>query len=126
MFASVFDNGGVAMLVMRPDGAIEKANPVMRGLLGNDGGALEAKCLEEIVHPDDWPALSRECEKLLSGDPTGLRVGNRYIDAKGAIISAFTNITPVRAEIGEVVSFIVQLQNVHIDVLHRTIAECPH
>ena len=115
MFASVFDNGGVAMLVMRPDGAIEKANPVMRGLLGNDGGALEANCLEEIVHPDDWPALSRECEKLLSGDPTGLRVGNRYIDAKGAIISAFTNITPVRAEIGEVVSFIVQLQNVHIE-----------
>ena len=55
MFASVFDNGGVAMLVMRPDGAIEKANPVMRGLLGNDGGALEAKCLEESFIPTIGP-----------------------------------------------------------------------
>ena len=104
----VFDATPVPMILSRPDGSFEYANPAVLKLFGYSA--------DEIYHPDiiishpDEAAVNRQLREQLINDPfTPVKLTKRYLHKSGRIINGLLTIVAEPDEQGRIKRFISQI-----------------
>ena len=78
----LWDTSPDLLMMTSPEGIIQAANPAWETILGWNGGEVEGRPIQDLVHPDDLGALPSLLEDLVTGPIPA--VENRYQHKDGS------------------------------------------
>ncbi|HET9149054.1 MAG TPA: PAS domain S-box protein [Alphaproteobacteria bacterium] len=67
MFQKLFEESPIGVAVLDGVGRVKECNPAFRGFVGGDGTGPVGRRLEELVAPDDSPAVARRFTEVAAG-----------------------------------------------------------
>jgi two-component system cell cycle sensor histidine kinase/response regulator CckA len=108
-FYNAFDQAGIGMAVISPDGRWLRVNQALADLLGYSPEALIGSSAEARIHPDDIPADREAMRLLLTGESRTYLMEKRFLTRAGEILWALVNaslVPDVEGEPGHLVSAI--------------------
>ena len=114
-----FNHASIGMVIVSPQGRIQRANPSMVNILGFTEKELLGKAAIEISHPEDLKKDRIYINQMLEGVINNYQTEKRYIHKTGKVIWAILSITLVRDSEGKPLYFISQVQ----DITERKINE---
>lgn len=114
-----FNHASIGMVIVSPQGRIQRANPSMVSILGFTENELLGKTAMEISHPEDLKKERIYVNQMLEGNINNYQTEKRYIHKTGKVIWAILSITLVRDNEGKPLYFISQIQ----DITERKINE---
>ena len=100
-FRAIFEDAGLGIALVSPDGTILDANPELQSLLGYTEAELQAMHFIEVTHPDDQEADLAEYRELLAREQRFYRIQKRYVRKDGQTIWAQLTVSLVRDAEGE-------------------------
>jgi diguanylate cyclase (GGDEF)-like protein/PAS domain S-box-containing protein len=113
VFRHAFDEAGVAMILVDPDGTIRRANGALARLLAYDHHEdFVGMNVIEITHPEDRTRAGRHLRDLSSGRMDGLQAEKRYIKRDGATAWVALTVSMVRDDAGRAMYSICQLEDI--------------
>ena len=112
LFRSTFENAGYGMVVLTPDGTIDRANQAYETILGYSDGDLPGSQVLNLLHPDDRAVNFELAQQIAGGHRQRYQVVNRYLHRSGAIIFCRTTVTPVRDEHDRITYFVCMLHDI--------------
>ncbi len=95
-FRNVFQDAGVGMVIVSPEGYFLAANATFCDYLGYTEEELLAKSVESVTYHEDWPALSNKLREALEGDSTIRRLEKRCLHKSGRIIYTESSASLIR------------------------------
>lgn len=111
-FRQVFEEGPVAMHLVRPDFRIMRVNNALCRLLGYGQSELIDRPLVDIVHPDDREATLQRARMMRDGEIRGFQLERRYVHKRGTPIWTAVRGSVVRDESGAAVFGIGMIENI--------------
>lgn len=114
-----FNHASIGMVIVSPQGRIQRANPSMVNILGFTEKELLGKTAMEISHPEDLKKDRIYINQMLEGIINNYQTEKRYIHKTGKVVWAILSITLVRDTEGKSLYFISQVQ----DITERKINE---
>jgi PAS domain S-box-containing protein len=118
LFRAAFDDAAVGMMLLTPQGTIERANSALYTLLGYDPDSLDGGEVLKLMHADDRAETERALHDLRDESLAYYSTERRFIRTDGEVVWAQVVIAPVRAA-GELRCFVTQV----IDISARRAAE---
>jgi PAS domain S-box-containing protein len=119
-FRNVFENSGIGMAMLTPDGQITKVNVPYCEIMGYNEKRIIEKNIRDLIHPGDLESLINIMQGLLSRELNGSQhIEKRYLHKNGELIWAITTVSLVRDSDGKPLYFLIQVQ----DITHRKKAE---
>jgi len=118
-FHRVFREAGVGMLVASLDGRYLAANSTFCKYMGYTEDELRQKTVEELTHPEDWPAFSRRLAEVAAESGSFQRVEKRCIHKTGRIVYTESSASLIRGANGEPDFFVGEV----LDITERKHAE---
>ena len=100
------------MAVVGHDGRFAQVNNSLASMVSQSVGWLQRHRLRDIVHVDDWPVIEALQHRLSDGELASGIEEIRLVDAEGSTVRTETSLAALRAETGEIVSFVAQFIDV--------------
>ncbi|HXY09979.1 MAG TPA: PAS domain S-box protein [Terriglobales bacterium] len=85
-FRSVFQGAGVGMVIVSPEGRFLSTNSTFCNYLGYTEEELQAKTVQSITSPEDWPAFSKRLGEALQERRGFQRFEKRCLHKSGRIV----------------------------------------
>ena len=104
----LFDATPVPMVVSRPDGSFEYANPALMAMLGYEGEEIYAPDVI-ISHPDDLAANRQIREQLITSPFQPITLEKRYVHKDGSMIPGLLTLVAQPDSQGRVLRHIAQI-----------------
>ena len=112
-FRSAFDNAGIGMALVRPDGFMVSVNPAATRILGYSREELEGKIkFPEITHPDDLEISLQQFQRMLEGGMPSYELSKRYLHKSGETVWVELNVSLVRDAQGRPMYSVSQFSDV--------------
>jgi len=118
-FRSVFQNAGVGMVIVSPEGRFIGANEAFCLCLGYTEEELLEKTVQSITLAEDWPVFSRKLRETLEGGKSFQRVEKRCLHKSGRIVTTESSVCLIRGSDGEPRYFVGEV----LDITERKRAE---
>jgi len=113
VFRHAFDEAGVAMALIDPDGSILRSNEAMARLIGYERSeALVGTNEVDITHPEDRGRTARSLRELREEGLNGFNTEKRYVHAKGHSVWVSITTSMVRDDFGSPMYSICQLEDI--------------
>jgi len=94
-FYGTFEQSGIGMAVLSPDGRWLRVNLALCDMLGTTPDELVGFSTEGRTHPDDVPADREALRLLLTGECRTYTMEKRYLTRSGAVLWAVVNVSLV-------------------------------
>lgn len=112
-FRNIFENSGIGMAILEPDGRFIKVNRSFREMIGYNETEITEMNFRDITHPDDIDKSVKLKQKLVDNEAQeNALIEKRYLHKKGNIIWALTNASVIRNENGKPIYCIAQIQDI--------------
>jgi two-component system cell cycle sensor histidine kinase/response regulator CckA len=111
-FYSTFEQAGIGMAVVSPEGRWLRVNPALCEMLGYSPDDLINVSAEARIHPDDIPADREAMRLLLTGESRTYTKETRYLTRSGEIVWALVNVSLVPGFDGEPAHLIAAIQDI--------------
>jgi PAS domain S-box-containing protein len=85
-YRAVFDNAGIGIDLLDPEGRIVKVNKALLNILGYAEEELRQLTFLDITHPDDREISKRNLEALTAREIDSYRLEKRYVRKDGTIV----------------------------------------
>ena len=118
-FRSVFQDAGVGMIIVSPEGRFLAANATFCSYLGYTEEELRAKTVQSVTAAEDWPAFSKRLSKTLSEGRGFQRFEKRCLHKSGRIVYTESSASLIRNREGVPQYFVGEV----LDVTKRKEAE---
>ncbi len=118
-FYGTFEQSGIGMAVMSPDGRWLRVNLALCDMLGTTPDELVGFSAEGRTHPDDIPADREALRLLLTGECRAYTMEKRYLTRSGEVLWASVNVSLVSDAEGKPSYLIAGIQ----DITERKLAE---
>ncbi len=113
VFRHAFDEAGIGMALVDPEGYIVRSNDAMAHLLAYESrDALVGLSVIDITHPDDRDRTRDNLEGLKELDNEGYRVEKRFLRADGGSVWISITVSMVRDDSGRPLYSIGQLEDI--------------
>jgi two-component system, cell cycle sensor histidine kinase and response regulator CckA len=109
---STFEQSGIGMAVISPDGRWLRVNQALCDMLGTTPDDLVGSSAEARTHPDDVPADRQAIRLLLTGECRTYTIEKRYLTRSGEVLWALVNVSLVPAIEGEPAHLILGIQDI--------------
>lgn len=100
-FETTFEQAGVGMAHVAPDGRWLHVNRELCEMLGYGADELTARTFQDVTHPEDLPEDRNLLRRLLAGEIATSRREKRYVRKDGSTVWGDLSVTRVRGEGGE-------------------------
>src|SRR5215475_14423487 len=84
-FRSIFQDAGVGMIIVSPEGRFLAANPTFCDYLGYTEQELLEKTVQSVTYDEDWPNFSRRFKEALAEGRNFRRVEKRCVQKNGGL-----------------------------------------
>jgi two-component system, cell cycle sensor histidine kinase and response regulator CckA len=111
-FHSTFEQSGVGMGLISPDGRWLRVNQALCDMLGSAPDDLVGFPAEARTHPDDIPADREAMRLLLAGECRTYTMEKRYLTSSGEVLWALVNVSYVPGLEGEPAHLIAGIQDI--------------
>jgi PAS domain S-box-containing protein len=118
-FRSVFQDAGVGMLIVSPEGRFFAGNQAFSKFIGYTEEELLGLTVQSITHPDDWPMFSQRLIQALSDGLCFQGVEERYLHKNGQVLFAECSACVIRDVDGKPQYFVAEV----IDITGRKRAD---
>jgi diguanylate cyclase (GGDEF)-like protein/PAS domain S-box-containing protein len=118
-FRNAFDDSGIGMALVGPDGRWSKVNATLCRIVGYAEDELLARDLRAIAHPDDRDTDSEQIARLWAGDISTYEVEKRFLHQDGSSVWILLTASTVKDASGKPLYLMAQLQ----DFTARKVAE---
>ncbi len=113
VFRTAFDEAGVAMMLVDPDGQILRANNATARLLAHHHHEdLVGLSIIDVTHPDDRAATQHNLGELKAGHIGGYQIEKRYLRSDGEVVWVIFTVSLVRDEASQALYSICQLEDI--------------
>ena len=113
VFRHAFDEAGVAMMLVDPDGVILRANEAMARLLARPRHHdLVGVQVLDVTHPEDREITREKRQGLKTGRSDGFQIEQRFQRPDGEGVWVILTASMVRDEAGEALYSICQLEDI--------------
>lgn len=112
MFASAFNESGIGMALLNPEGQWIDANNVLCAMTGYSKEELQHISFRDITHPDDLELDASHIRKLLAGKITSYSLEKRFISRFNKIVQALLTVSLVRDADGNPTFYIAQVVDI--------------
>jgi PAS domain S-box-containing protein len=85
-FRAVMTDAPLGILIVAPDRRIAEANPRICDIVGYPKQALIGMGIEQLTHPDDWPANAALATPMERGELQRFVLEKRYIRGDGGVV----------------------------------------
>jgi len=110
LFRAAFEDAAVGMMLVQPDGTVDRANRAMCDLLGCPPDSLGGRTVQAFTHPDDLPATAKAFDDLRHDDALDhLSFEKRYLRSDGDTVPVHVAVAPVRNGDGRLRCFVTQV-----------------
>ena len=113
-FAGAFSSAALGMALVSLEGRWLDVNDVLCGILGYTRAELLEVDFQTVTHPDDLNADLALVGDLLNGRREHYHMDKRYLGKRGNIVWGRLSVSLVRAEHGEPLHFVSQIQDVTV------------
>ena len=111
-FYGTFEQSGVGMAVLSPDGRWLRVNLALCDMLGTTPDDLVGFSTEGRTHPDDVPADREALRLLLTGECRTYTMEKRYLTRSGEVLWALVNVSLVSDAEGKPSYLITGIQDI--------------
>ncbi|MCW8809789.1 MAG: PAS domain S-box protein [Ignavibacteriaceae bacterium] len=112
-FRKVFENSGIGMVMVEPDGQFIKVNKAFCDITGYNEPEIIGKNFRDITHPDDLDISVGSTNELLEDiSKETSTIEKRYFHKNGNLIWALTTLSLIRDPNGKPQFFITQIQDI--------------
>jgi two-component system cell cycle sensor histidine kinase/response regulator CckA len=111
-FHSTFEQSGIGMGLISPDGRWLRVNPALSDMLGIASEDLVGSPAEASTHPDDLTADREATRLLLAGECRTYTMEKRYLTARGEVVWALVNVSLVPGTDGDPPHLIAGIQDI--------------
>jgi two-component system, cell cycle sensor histidine kinase and response regulator CckA len=111
-FYNAFDQAGIGMAVISPDGRWLRVNHALADMLGYSPEDLIGSSAEARIHPEDIPADREAMRLLLTGESRTYTMEKRYLTHAGEILWALVNVSLVSDVEGEPAHLVAAIQDI--------------
>jgi two-component system cell cycle sensor histidine kinase/response regulator CckA len=111
-FYGTFEQSGIGMAVMSPDGRWLRVNLALCDMLGTTPDDLVGFSAEGRTHPDDVPADREALRLLLTGECRTYTMEKRYLTRSAEVLWALANVSLVSDAEGKPSYLIVGIQDI--------------
>ena len=118
-FRSVFQDAGIGMVIVSPDGRFLGANGSFCDCLGYSHDELLTKTVEAVTLPEDWPVFSQRLQTAVQQGQGFRRVEKRCLHKSGRIVYTESSGSLIRNSQGDALYFVGEV----LDVTKRKEAE---
>jgi len=118
-FRSVFQDAGVGMIIVSPEGRFLAANATFCSYLGFTEEELRAKTVQSVTAAEDWPAFSKRLSETLSEGRGFQRFEKRCLHKSGRIVYTESSASLIRNREGVPQYFVGEV----LDITKRKEAE---
>lgn len=119
LLRSYYDAGLVGMGLSRPDKGVFQFNDTFCEIMGYPRSELETMTWEDLTHPDDRAACTRQYERVMAGEIDNYSIDKRCVRKDGKIIHVTSSSKCVRKEDGTVEYLVTFVR----DITERKLAE---
>ena len=113
VFRHAFDEAGVAMMLVDPDGVILRANDALARLLAHRRhDDLVGVRVIDITHPEDQRKTQLDLKDLKAGRIRGYQIENRYLRTDGEAVWVILTVSMVHNEANDAMFSICQLEDI--------------
>jgi PAS domain S-box-containing protein len=111
-FDIAFDAAPIGMALFNTDGEYVRVNAALCGLLGRSEAQLLGRRDQEFTHPDDRQSDVDAAWRILRGEIHTWQCEKRFLRPGGSVVWAIANLTFLRDEEGNPISWMGQFQDV--------------
>ena len=111
-FHVAFDQSPIGMALFNTDGQYVRVNRAMCRMLGRDADALLGQRDQEYTHPDDRASDVAAAWRILRGEMNTWQTEKRFVRPDDRIVWVIANLTFVRDEHGNPISWLGQFQDI--------------
>ena len=111
-FRSAFEDAGVGMALVAPDGRWLQVNPALCEILGYPEAELLQTTSQALTHPEDAEADRHQVRRLLDGKDRVYQMEKRDVRKDNRAVWTLLSVSAVRDPEGRVGSFISQVQDI--------------
>ena len=111
-FYGTFEQSGIGMAVLSPDGRWLRVNLALCDMLGTAPDDLVGFSAEGRTHPDDVPADREAIRLLLTGESRTYTMEKRYLTRSGELLWALVNVSLVPDAEGKPSHLIAGIQDI--------------
>jgi PAS domain S-box-containing protein len=112
-FRNIFENSGIGMVVLEPEGNISKTNRAFREMVGYNEIELSKMNFRDLTHPGDLEKSVRFKSNLLNREENDSSlIEKRYLNKNGETVWAITSVSLIRDFNGTPMYFIAQAQDI--------------
>lgn len=111
-FKSAFENSGIGMALVAPDGRWLRVNKAVSEIVGYPEAELLESTFQDITHPDDLEADLIALRQVLAGEINNFQLAKRYLHRDGHTVWVHLTVSLVRDRIGLPLYFISQIEDV--------------
>lgn len=111
-FHSTFEESGIGMALISPDGRWLRVNHALSEMLGADPEELIGSSVEARTYPADAPAVREAIRLLLAGECRTYTMEKRYVRQSGEILWGLVNVSLVSGSEGAAAYFIAGIQDI--------------
>ncbi|NJN75417.1 MAG: PAS domain-containing protein [Synechococcaceae cyanobacterium RL_1_2] len=118
-FRLTFEQAGIGIAHVSPQGAWLDVNQKLADLFGYSPAEIMTKTWQEMTHPDDLGADLEKVKQVLAGEIESYAMEKRYVHRDGSMFWGLLSVTLVRYTNGEPYHFISTI----LDISQRKAAE---
>ncbi|MEA2900441.1 MAG: two-component system, sensor histidine kinase and response regulator [Actinomycetota bacterium] len=111
-FDVAFDAAPVGMALFNTDGEYVRVNRALCALLGRSEAQLLGRRDQEFTHPDDRQRDVDAAWRILRGEISTWQTEKRFVRPNGSVVWAIANLTFLRDDNGNPVSWVGQFQDI--------------
>jgi len=111
-FETAFDHAPIGMALVRPDGRLLKANPMLAELLGEEHAALSRRRLGELILDEDAAGVAASMETMREGPETRAHMDVRFVRRDGDTLWAAVGAAFVQPDDNADGHFIIEVQDI--------------
>ncbi|MDQ6727052.1 MAG: PAS domain S-box protein [Actinomycetota bacterium] len=111
-FDIAFDTAPIGMALFNTDGEFVRVNASLCTMLGRTEDELLGRRDQELTHPDDRQADIDAAWRILRGEIHTWQCEKRFVHADGGVVWAIANLTFLRDEAGNPLSWVGQFQDI--------------
>jgi diguanylate cyclase (GGDEF)-like protein/PAS domain S-box-containing protein len=112
LFRAAFENAGIGMAILQPDGRLVRVNTALTRILGHASAELTTCDFVSLTHQDDVAADLAQFRKLVQGQIDHYALEKRFFHKQGHVVYGRLNVAAVRDANGTITYIIGQVEDI--------------